>query len=109
MISHLHFARRNQFLCLFSKIRIKVHYPLECPFTYFFKSLFRSIFEAATFLTTVKSEVSSANNLEFEAKFSDKSMIQIKNNSGPRIELWGTAASTLAREEYWLFNLGSVI
>ena len=54
-------------------------------FTYFFKSSSRSIFEA-TFLTTEKSEVSSANNLEFEAKFPDKSTTQIENNSGPRIE-----------------------
>ena len=66
----------------------------------FFESLFRSIFEASTFLTTEKSEVSSANNLGFGAIFSDKSSIYIKNNIGPRIDPWGTPASALAHEEY---------
>ena len=75
MISRLHFAGKNQFLCLFIRVRIEAHFPLESPFTYLFKSLFRSIFEASTFLTTEKSEVSSANNLEFDAKLSDKSLM----------------------------------
>ena len=52
----------------------------------FFKLLFRSIFEASTFLTTEKNDVSSANNLGFDPKFSDILLILIKNNSGPRIE-----------------------
>ena len=38
----------------------------------FFKLILRSIFETSTFLTTEKCEVFSANNLEFDAKFSDK-------------------------------------
>ena len=66
----------------------------------FFKSLFRTIFEALRFLATEKSEVSSANNLGFDAKLSGKSLIQIKTNSGPRIEPWGTPASALPHEEY---------
>ena len=74
------------------------HWTAHSPI--FFKSLFRSVFEASIFLTTEKSEVLSANNLGFDAKFSDKSLIQIKNNRGPRIEPWGTPASTLAHEEY---------
>ena len=41
----------------------------------FFKSLFRSIFEASKFLTAEKSEVSSANSLGFDANFSDKLLI----------------------------------
>ena len=75
MISRLQFARKNQFLRLFSRIRIEAHFPLENPFIYLFRSLFRSLFEASTFLTTEKSEVSSANNLGFDAKLSDKSLI----------------------------------
>ena len=63
------------------------------------------MFEASTFLTTEKSEVSSANNLEFDAKFSDKSMILMKNNSDPRIEPWETLASILAHKEYCPFNM----
>ena len=66
----------------------------------FFKSLVRSIFEASKFLTTEKSEVSSANNLGSGAKLSDKSLIQIKNNIDPGIEPRVSAASTLAHEEY---------
>ena len=51
------------------KLILKANSPV------FFKSLFRSIFEASTFLTTEKSEVSSANNLGFDAKLLDKSLI----------------------------------
>ena len=36
----------------------------------------------------------SANNLVFGVKFSDKLLISIENNSGPRTEPWGTPAST---------------
>ena len=81
-----------------SGLKLIFHWKTHSPI--FFKSLFRSIFEASTFLTTEKSEVSSANNLGFDAKLSDKSLIEIKNNCGPRIEPWGTQASTLAHEEY---------
>ena len=37
-------------------------------------------------LTIEKSEVSSANNLGIDAKSSDKVLIYIGNNSGPRTE-----------------------
>ena len=69
---------------------------IKYPFTYLFKSLFKSISEASVFLTTEESEVPSANDLGLNPKFSDKSLIKIKNNSGPRIESWG----------YSSFNLG---
>ena len=36
--------------------------------------------------TTEKREVSSANNLGLEDKSSDRSLIYIKKNSGPRID-----------------------
>ena len=35
---------------------------------------------------TEKSDVSSANNLGFETKFSGKSFMYIKKSNGPRIE-----------------------
>ena len=38
------------------------------------------------------------------AKLSDKSLIQIENNSDPWIEAERTPASTLTHEEYWPFN-----
>ena len=63
------------------------------------------MFEASTFLTTEKSEVSSANNLGFDVKCSDKSIILMKNNSDPRIEPWETLASILAHKEYCPFNM----
>ena len=39
--------------------------------------------------TTENKEVSSAKPFGFEGRFSAKSLIQIKNNSGPKIEPWG--------------------
>ena len=37
-----------------------------------------------------KSDVSLANNLGFETKFSGKSFMYIKESNGPAIESWGT-------------------
>ena len=48
-----------------------------------------------------KSDVSLANNLGFETKFSGKSFMYIKKSNGPRIEPWGTPASTFVHVEYW--------
>ena len=45
------------------------------------------------FLNTEKTEKSSSNRL-FETKFSEKSLIQIRNRSGPRMEPSGTHVST---------------
>ena len=53
-----------------------------------FKLSFQSISDASVFLTTEKSEVSSANNLGFETKLLDKLLTYIKNNSGLEIEHW---------------------
>ena len=52
------------------------------------------------FLTKEKNEVSSVNNLGFDAK-SDKLSIYIKNNNDCRIEPLGAPASTSAHEECW--------
>ena len=49
--------------------------------------------------TTENREISSANGLAFDVKPSDKSLIQIKKISGPRIDTWGTPALTLAQGE----------
>ena len=69
-INHLQVAGKNQFLCLFSWIRIEVHFPLEFFYPLiFFNSLFKSISEALILLTTEKSKVSSENNLGLDAKF----------------------------------------
>ena len=42
----------------------------------------------------------SGNNLGFDAKFSDKSLIWIEKNRGPRLDPRETPASTLAHWEY---------
>ena len=68
------------------------------------KSSFK--FFADKFLSNIieKRNVSPANSLEFETRFSDKSFIYIKESSGPRIEPWGTPASTLTHVEFWPFR-----
>ena len=35
---------------------------------------------------------------------SEGSLINIRKKRGPRIDLWGTPALTLAHEEYWPFK-----
>ena len=56
----------NNFLCLFTTIRIETHFPLIHPFGYFnviFNSLFISVTEEFALCTTENSKVSSANKL----------------------------------------------
>ena len=75
VINHLHSARKiSSCACLVgSGLKFIFYWNAHSPV--FFKSLFRSIFEASTFLTTGTSEVSLTNNLVFDAKLSHKSMI----------------------------------
>ena len=56
----------------------------------FIKSRFKSFAVEFKFSTTKNSEVTSANNFGFEVKPSDKSLIKIRENNGPRIDPWGT-------------------
>ena len=65
----------------------------------FIKSLFRSFAVEFIFWTSENREVPSANNFGFDVKSSDKSLIQIRKNNGPRIDLWGTPASILVQNE----------
>ena len=65
----------------------------------FVKSLFKSFAVAFILWITKKRGVSSANNLGFEVKPSDKSLIWIRKNHGSRIDPWGTPASILVQDE----------
>ena len=49
-------------------------------------------------------EVSSANSLHLLLRPSDKSLICIKNNKGPRINPWLTPVQKSALEEQWPFK-----
>ena len=62
-------------------------------------SPFNSIADVFISCTAENKEVSSANDLAFDDKPSDKSLIQIKKSSGPRIDPQGTPALTLVHEE----------
>ena len=66
--------------------------------------LFNRLAESVIILTAENSGVSSAKSLTLELKPLDKSLIQIKNSKGPRIDPWGTPALTFAHEECWPFN-----
>ena len=55
-------------------------------------------------LTIKKSEVSSAKSLTFVVKSWERSLIKIKNSSGPSIDPWGTPAWILVHEEYCPFK-----
>ena len=55
-------------------------------------------------MNTGNSDVSSAKRLTFEFKPLGKSLMQIKNSKGPRIDPSGTPALTSAHDECWPFN-----
>ena len=58
------------------------------------KSLFSSLAEMLVSFTTEKRDVSSAKSLAVEVILSDKSLIYTKKNRGPKMEPFGTPAST---------------
>ena len=70
----------------------------------FFRSPFKFFADKVISWTTENREVSSANSLGFEIKFSERSLINIKKKIGPRNDPWETPALTLAHEEYWPFK-----
>ena len=54
--------------------------------------------------TEKKIDWSSAKSLAIDDRFLDKSLIYTKNNRGPKIDLWGTPASTGDHEDDWPFK-----
>ena len=71
----------------------------------FFRSSFKFFADKVISWTTEKKEASSANSLGFETKLSERSLINIKEKRGTRIDPWGTPALTLTHEEYWPFQM----
>ena len=67
----LYFSRKNYFLSLLVRIRIKTYLPLKPVITESW--------------ITEKREVSSAKSLVLEETPSDKSLIYFKNNNSPRM------------------------
>ena len=51
--------------------------------------------------TTEKIKVSSAKSLAVYDRFLDTSLTYTKTNRGPKIDLWGTTASTGDHEDDW--------
>ena len=85
----------NSFACLVrSGFRFAFYWN---AYSLIFIKLLFIIPEASLFLTTQKSWMSSANNLGFDAKFSDKLLIQIETISGPTTESLGTSVSNLPK------------
>ena len=81
MVWFLNFTRKNNFLSLLGRIRIKTR---------------RSLADIFVSPTTENREVSSAKSLGFDDNPFDNSLMQIKNNKGPRIEPCGNLALTAA-------------
>ena len=69
-----------------------------------FKWSFKLFADKSLSNITEKRDASSANSLGFETRFSDKSFIYINKSSGPRMEPWGSPASTLTHVEFWPFR-----
>ena len=54
--------------------------------------------------TMEKTEVSSANSLAVDERLWLKSFIYIRKKSGPKIDPWGTPASSGHQEDAWTFK-----
>ena len=66
--------------------------------------LSKLITERLQSLTTENNEVLSTKSFEWEASFSETSLIQIKNICKPSIELWGVPSFTLIHCKYCPFQ-----
>ena len=69
------------------------------------RSLFNRLAQSLILGTTENSNESSAKSLTFEFKPLGKSLMQIKNSKGPRIDPWGTPTLTSAHYECWPFSV----
>ena len=63
------------------------------------KSLFKLVADKFTFSITEKSETSSAKNLTFAVRTSERSFKKIKKENGPRTDPCGTPDSILDHED----------
>ena len=98
------FPTKNDFLCLFSWIWVKLIFHWNAHLFIFAKSLFSSRAEALLSWITENKDVSSANSLVFEDNLSDRSLIYIKNNNGPSMDPWGTRALISDKSDTYPFN-----
>ena len=75
MKQFLSFSKEYHFLHLLSQVRIKNHFPLKSPITYYHRSLRKvAVFDWMS-LTTEKRDVSSAKRFQFEDTLFDKSLM----------------------------------
>ena len=73
---NLELTRKQNFLGLLTRIRIKNHFPLEGPNDLSYLNLHLSSELTTVYYVLLKvSDVSSANNLGFETKFSGKTYV----------------------------------
>ena len=95
------FTTKNDFLSLFSRVWVQIHFPLKSSVWYPFQILLRSFEEVwQSWITEIK-DASSAANLTLVESPSERSFIKIKNNNGPRIEPSSTPAVTFVHAETW--------
>ena len=72
------FTRKNDLLSWFGYVRVNYHFPFGNPFQFFFRSSFNKFADSDKSYTVENNEVSSANNLAYDSKFSGGSLMYIK-------------------------------
>ena len=95
---------KSNFLSLLLGCGLKLIFHWNAKLFIFFRSSFKFFFFKVISWTSEKREVSSANSLGFETKFSERSLINIKKKRKPRTDPWGNLVLTLAHEKYRPFK-----
>ena len=90
------FPTKINFFIFLAKIRIETYFPLGDPNINFFKPLFSSL--ANTLMSNVikKRDLLLANSVTFDDKSSNKSLVQVKNKSGPRNQFCAVRCCSLS-------------
>ena len=100
-----YFLRENNFISLFGRIWMKLHFPLISPIAYLFKVIVK--FDCC-FMYVInlwkKGGVSSANILHNEFILSGRSFMYIEKESGPKNNLCGSPDIIFLHSHVWLFR-----
>ena len=92
---------KNNLLSLFCRVRLKLIFHWKAHLSISFRSLLGLLAVLSGSWTVEHSHVPSANNFGLHCRLWDKSLMYIRNKTGPNIEPWRTPALILAQDELW--------
>ena len=98
------FSTKYYFLCFFTGIQVKTHFPLKAQSLINFKSSLIILAEVVTSWATENKEVPSANNLHLFLRPFGKSLTYVKSKRSLRMKPCDTSARISTQDEHRPFK-----